>query len=1140
MSAMPRGERPLDEGDSPLLLFAADLRRLRTNAGQPSYRELSRRAHFSASTLSEAAGGRKLPGLDVTLAYVRACHGSEAEWEQRWHDLAVAMAQSRSTSDGPSPYVGLNPFTIQDADRFFGREALTHTLLDRLDRQRFLAVFGASGEGKSSLLRAGLAAKFPNAVICTPGHDPDAEIAEALDRNPDLLVVDQFEELFTLCEDEVQRGAFLDALLSADCRRVIAIRSDFYPNCAQYPKLADAFTDAQVLLGTMTPDELRRAITQPAATVGCTVETALLTTLVAEAAGRSGVLPLVSHALLETWHRRRGNTLTLTGYQAAGGIQGALAQSAEAAFASLDGEQQRLAKQLLLRLGADGTKRPIPRQDVVGEGVLNVLAGTRLITVDEHTVEVTHEALFRAWPRLRAWLDEDHEGLRTHRRLTDAARTWHELGRDSDSLYRASRLAETTEWEQRSKPELTSTERDFITASKARERRRSRRVRWIAAGLTALLLATTASAVVAVQQRREVDRLELVRKSKELTELSETLATSDPELSARIAFDAYDAYPTTEARGRVLSAAAAKARGGKLTPADAGMGRTLDVKDALSFHLGDGTIGVMGPLGLQLYDAVSFQPTTWIASTDNSTYVFGWSAAPDGRGIVMSLGNGRILLWSAPDASPTELTRTPSPVGVGFSDDGRSLIAGGTVWDLADRKIRYELPIKAISGPFSIEGRSLATVSNNSVAVWDLDARQHVGGFAVGSGEVVRVRLLPGGKLAAVATSEGVVQVRDIATGVVVATPPAHTAAATSLTVNADSSVLVSAGMDGLVHLWDLTHNRLLTTLNVGEPVASAKFAADGSLVLLTKGALRFWPARNLPRVSSTAVRALAVDADGTVLTLDDAGVLERRDSSLRLVHRVATGVAQRAPGRFSPDLRLVATGAPLAVRDVETGRPVTDLDTLGFPSDRRPPSALAFDGNALLAAGGDVPDGVWHVKDGATPKLLGGLPWGARTAATFGRNDQEILLGREDGGLSVRNITTWEETALRSPHMHSVRTVAVSPDRKTVATGDDEGQIALWDTTTWQLISQLSGHTQAVTALEFSPDSSRLASGGRDREVMVWNLGSRSPWATLRGHTQAITHLAWRPDGTTVVSAAADAVTVWPLDVEKALQQIR
>ncbi|MDX8054557.1 hypothetical protein SK571_34760 [Lentzea sp. BCCO 10_0798] len=567
--------------------------------------ELSRRAHFSASTLSDAAGGRKLPGLDATLAYVRACHGDEAAWERRWHDLAVVMAQSK-VSDGPSPCVSLNPFTALDADRFFGREALTHTLLDRLQRQPFLAVFGASGEGKSSLLKAGIAAKFPDAVVCTPGPDPDAALADALAHGPDLLVVDQFEELFTLCEDEVQRTAFLDALLAADCRRVIAVRSDFYPQCAQYPKLAEALTDAQVLLGTMTPDELRRAITQPAASVGCTVETALLTTLVAEAAGRSGVLPLVSHALLETWHRRRGNTLTLSGYQAAGGIQGALAQSAEAAFATLDDEQQRLAKHLLLRLGADGTRRLVPRQDVVGEEVLDVLADTRLITVDEHTVAVTHEALFQAWPRLRAWLDEDHEGLRTHRRLTDAARTWQELGRDAGSLYRATRLAETTEWLTRARPELTGTEREFIGASRTLERRRSRRLRWVAAGLSALLLATSATAVVAVQQRREVDRLELVRRSQELAETSEALAGSDPERAARTAAEAYRTYPTVKARGRVLSAVAAASRGREITADGAGLGRVLKHNGAWSMGFVGEKIALMGPTA-----STSTTPRAW-------------------------------------------------------------------------------------------------------------------------------------------------------------------------------------------------------------------------------------------------------------------------------------------------------------------------------------------------------------------------------------------------------------------------------------------------------------------------------------------------------------------------------------------------
>ncbi|GLY52547.1 hypothetical protein [Lentzea sp. NBRC 102530] len=1129
MSAMPRGERPLDEGDGPLLQFAADLRRLRTDAGKPSYRELARRAHFSASTLSDAAGGRKLPGLDVTLAYVRACHGDEAGWEQRWHDLAVTLAQSRSL-DGPSPYVGLTPFTRDDADRFFGREALTHTLVDRLQRQPFLAVFGASGEGKSSLLRAGVAAQFTNAVVCTPGPDPDAAIADALHQGPDLLVVDQFEELFTLCEDEVQRQAFLDALLTAGCRRVIAVRSDFYPHCARYPRLAEALTDAQVLLGTMTPDELRRAITQPAATVGCTVETALLTTLVAEAAGRSGVLPLVSHALLETWHRRRGNTLTLAGYQAAGGIQGALAQSAEAAFASLDDEQQRLARQLLLRLSGNETRRSIARQEVVGEEVLDTLADARLITVDEHTVAITHEALFRAWPRLRAWLDEDREGLRTHRRLTDAARTWQELGRDPDSLYRATRLAETTEWLTRARPELTGTEREFLSTSQALHRRKARRLRWVAAGLSALLLATTATTVAAVQQRGEVDRLELVRKSQQLAELSESLQTTDPERAAQTAAEAYRTYPTAEARGRVISVAAAKSRGDELT---LDTSRALEHNGAWSMGFTGDTIVLAGNSGFDVHDATTFKRIKAIPKSE-ATYIFGWDVADDGT-LAISDGFGRISL-RAPNAEPVLFVTTSRPMGVRFLNNNKSLLVGGTTYDIATKRKLDELPVGQITGPFSMRDEMLAVASSGSVDVWDMTTRHRVGGFALGSGFVHRVVLLPGAKQAAVSTDEGLVQIRDVTTGAIIATPPSHTGGpVTSITLSPDQRTLVIAGHDGRVRLWDVARSTTLATLAVGEPVNSVTYAPNGSLAILSQHKMRFWPAAAIPRATNKAVRALATDADGTVLTIDSEGVIERRDNALRVTQRLETGVAQNWMARFSPDRRFVATSEPFAVRDVVTGKPVSPQWAIGVRSEGALPVALEFNGRTVLTVGGEVPDGLWPV-DRVRPTLIGGLSWGQRTSAVFGRNDNEILIGREDGGISARDTTTYDETALPSPHKKSVRALAMSPDRKVLASADDNGLIVLWDATTWQRIGELRGHTQAVTALEFSPDGQRLASGARDSDVIVWDVGTRSLWASLRGHSQPITHLAWRPDGTAVVSAGADAMTVWPLDAEKAL----
>lgn len=172
---MPRTERPLDCEDTELGQFAADLRKLREKAGKPSYRALASRAHYSAATLSDAAGGKKLPSLAVTLAYVKACDGDEQEWEQRWRAIAAPPEPT-----GEAPYVGLKAFQKEDADRFHGREKLTAKLVELTHARPFVGVFGASGSGKSSLLRAGLLPRLKQALIFTPGVQPLDECAVRL------------------------------------------------------------------------------------------------------------------------------------------------------------------------------------------------------------------------------------------------------------------------------------------------------------------------------------------------------------------------------------------------------------------------------------------------------------------------------------------------------------------------------------------------------------------------------------------------------------------------------------------------------------------------------------------------------------------------------------------------------------------------------------------------------------------------------------------------------------------------------------------------------------------------------------------------------------------------------------------------
>jgi hypothetical protein len=437
------------------------------------------------------------------------------------------------------PYRGLAAFQPEDSAWFFGREALTAELLARLAERlvgpSMLLVVGASGSGKSSLLRAGLLPALAEGAVpgsgswpwllLTPGAQPLTELAVRVARlagvatggvlddlrtDPDRLVlavrqallaeaepamalgsaagqgdlqlsqllreaggradsarlvvvVDQFEELFAPGVDEAERGGFIRALCAAATSRpevgelppavvVLGIRADFYPRCTPYPELRELLQDGQVVVGPMSPTAVRRAIEAPAARAGLRLEPGLVEVLLRDAgvtatADRDdrggglavGMLPLLSHALLETWQHRSGATLTVDGYLTAGGIRGAVATTAEACYQALDPGEQAIARQVLLRLvtveeGTEPTRRRVDRAELLEgrpaeeatriAGMLDRLAAARLVTMDRETVEVTHEALLGAWPRLRDWLRDDRDALRIHRQLTDAARIW--------------------------------------------------------------------------------------------------------------------------------------------------------------------------------------------------------------------------------------------------------------------------------------------------------------------------------------------------------------------------------------------------------------------------------------------------------------------------------------------------------------------------------------------------------------------------------------------------------------------------------------------------------------------------------------------------------------------------------------------
>ena len=477
--------------------------------------------------------------------------------------LYVPEAHTSARSQTACPFMGLGSFGATDADVFFGRERLVAQLVAALAGSRFLAIVGPSGSGKSSALRAGLLPALAGGVL--PGSEQwEQAVIRPGERVPatGLVAVDQFEELFTGALDEDERAAFIASIAASEAVVVVALRADFYGRCSAYPELRDLLANHHVLVGPMTADELRRTIELPAAGAGLQVERELADALIRDVSGEPGALPLLSTALVELWSERDGATLTLDAYERSGGVRGAVARMAEAAYDELDAALRPACRALLLRMvseepGVGVVRRRVPlseleldtREDT--RAVLAALTDRRLVTVGEHGAEIAHEALLAEWPRLRDWLQSDAEGRLIRQHLASAADEWDEAGDNPDLLYRGSRLTDVNAWAREHKDALSTLEAQFLNAGTRRERterrRRRRRLQATFSVITLLALAGLAAAVMADGQRDDAQRQAHTAQSRELAATAVERSASDPTLGLLLALESYRREPTREA-----------------------------------------------------------------------------------------------------------------------------------------------------------------------------------------------------------------------------------------------------------------------------------------------------------------------------------------------------------------------------------------------------------------------------------------------------------------------------------------------------------------------------------------------------------------------------------------------------------------
>ena len=1079
---------------------------------------------------------------------------------------------------------------------------LVQRIAEQLAKPGILLVAGESGAGKSSLLRAGLmprlaagalgpgSERWPRRVIrptgsplrglamqladfagadpvsvyrslsATPGeasmlveHAVRSAAGRGADPGPGppadtaafvpprlILVVDQFEELFTAGEDtdagQAEREAFIAALHAAatvpvgrqDLPRalvVAAMRADFLGRVIAYPPLRAVMDAGLFTVGPMSEAELRLAMTGPAAEAGLAVEPALVEAVISElregAAGGlgSGALPLMSQAMAATWERREGNKLTLRGYRRAGGVADAVNRGAQAAFHALTGRQRDAARLVFTQLTVvmpDGrfVRRRCRRADLDSLGaemaadisaVIDVFSAQRLLVLGQNSVEISHDVLLHAWTQLRDWLGGDQLDRALYSQIVTDADMWQINGRDPSYLYRPGRLATidaaTTRWQDAPTryPPLPAASKAFLRAAHHAASRSIRRRRGVIAGLLALTGIAISAAGIAVNAAADASRQHVISLSRQLAIEGLLIDSGDPLTARRLAVAAWRVYHTDQAIAVMMTLLIEQQRDGIL-PGDLSRDGVTGVAFSpngklLATAYGDGTV--------MLWNAAAEQAVgTPLRVDTGAVSVTGITFSPNGTLLATAYDDGTVRLWNP---------RTHHAVGTPLRPSTNSISVTGVA--------------------FSPNGKLLATAgADGTVRVWNAAGGQALLATHTGNASVTGVAFSPNGKLLATAGADGTVRVWNASRcGRLPSRLIPATFAVNGVAFSPDSKLLATADADGTVGLWNTATGR----------EAGAPFSAEtgpGSGV----NAVAFSPVGNL---------LATADADGTVGLWNPA---TRRAISPPLRTETGPGPGVNAVA-FSPDGRLLATaGADGTARlwNPATGQAPHPLLPAGTGA-RYNVRGVAFSPNGTLLASADA-DGTARLWNPATGQAIGPpLPVEPRqvsgvrnlssepdvTGVAFSPNSTRLATADADGTVRLWNPATGQ--AIGPPLVAGpgggLNGVAFSPNGTRLATAGVDGTVRLWNPATGQAIGPplVAGPGGGLNGVAFSPNGTRLATAGADGTVRLWNPATGQaigpPIAADIGPGGGVNGVAFSPDGTRLATAGADGtVRLW------------
>lgn len=1162
--------------------FGDLLRFLRRRAGITQM-ELAIAVGYSDTQISRLEQNQRLPDIPTLEArFVSALDlENEPKALARLLDLAANVRREDAPGLGLCPYKGLNYFDEADAELFVGREALIAKLLDRLfsltaggsastSETRFLAVIGASGSGKSSLVRAGLVPALRwnkksvdwHIHILTPTAHPLESLAESLlhesepiaavaslmddlAREPRslqifakrklhtenharlLLLIDQFEELFALCRSEEERSSFIRCLLTAASEAdgpvivVTTLRADFYAYCANYPQLREVLAKNQEYIGAMNDEELRSAIEIPSQRGRWEFEPGLVDLLLHEVGHEPGALPLLSHALMETWQKRRGRMMTLSGYAASGSIRGAIAETAGAVFADqFTHEQQEIARRIFLRLTELGNNTTIgdtrrrakldelilkPGERNATQTVLKVLADARLITTSEDTVEVAHEALIREWPTLRNWIEDNREDLRIHRHLTETAREWAEMNREPEILYRGARLSQAQECAEKHREEMNELEWEFLEAS--------------------LTWSQQEAAEREAQRQRELETAQKLAESEkqraeEQTRFAGQLGKRAMYLTGAFIVALFMAFTalyfgsqarqiaeTAQDDRRIATARELAAASLNNLNVDPERSILLALQSVSTTRIVDGTVM---PESLEaLHNAIIASPirmTLW----GHESRVLSVTYSPDGKELASIDDTGTVIISNTENGN--ELLR---------------LSGTSTPSDF----------VSASRVTYSPDGKMLAASDSNNVMIYDPSSGKIIATLTGHQTDVTAVTISRDGKLIAAGSVKGAFIIWDLNSGIPLIEREGHVDAIEGLTFNPEGSALITSSDDATIKIWDVSSGELLQDFAESTGVVdSATFSPDGSLFAFSDGSIHVWRLDLNDGATITSQEILNIPGgayvkfspDGQRLAAVSGNEVKVWDASTGRELLTLFGHTGWAMGiDFSPDGKQLTSTSLDGTVKIWSLLPGHETVTVASPlTGYGTRVAYNPNGGEFATNGGDGSAMLWDAKTGELRLVMRGHDLEVLNIA-FSRDGTRLATGSLDGNTIVWDIATGRKLFTLSGHEFGVRDIAFSPDGSLLATGGFDGTAKIWDLQSGTLLHEIAGHQGLVLGVAFSSDGTRLATSSTDGTAKIWVAGTGELLFTLSGHNSGIPDITFSPDGRKIATGSSDGTAI-------------